>query len=93
MVERWVGSIMKTNVTLMGKIMELEQLPDNWDGYGASPPTDDVIEQALEVGMYLPIDRCWSVVPGSDGSIQIETHSHGFDIEINIAHHNNQNKD
>lgn len=64
----------------------LGRLKDNWDSYGAKPLDKAVIERAREVwGRAMCYGERWQAVPGSDGSIQLELHEDGWDIEIHIS--------
>ena len=64
----------------------LERLKDNWDSYGAKPLDKAVIEKAREIWMRVSLyGESWSAVPGSDGSIQLERHADGWDIEVHIS--------
>lgn len=75
---------MDNNKELHSRIDEFTKLPKGWDSYGGIPVTLTVAAEAKDFLGYLP-HWSWQIVPGSDGSIQIEYHGHGFDIEINIA--------
>lgn len=65
----------------------LELLQPNWDSYGAPPiyPTcileAKVILSALRRGGSIGE---WSIVPCSDGGVQLEQHCYGKDVEITI---------
>jgi hypothetical protein len=70
----------------VSKLIELVALPENWDGYGASPIGRDVAFFALEIlqgslGERTPKP---SVVPTSVGGIQLEWHEKGIDLELQI---------
>lgn len=58
----------------------LRGLKVNWDSYGAPPIDDRCIQRAYEI--WRELSGPWQVVPCSDGSVQLEQHSRGFDIEI-----------
>lgn len=67
---------------------ELVQLPEDWDSYGASIITDEAIAGAAEVmvELELPLEAPPpDVVPGSSGSVQLEWHRSGADVEIHIS--------
>lgn len=67
---------------------ELLQLPEGWDSYGAYIITDAAIAGAAEilVQLQLPLEASPpSVVPGSSGSVQLEWHEAGVDVEIHIS--------
>lgn len=56
----------------------LAALKPGWDSYGACAIAPDAI-RAARVMLSAP-----SVVPCSDGGVQLEWHRDGFDIEIRI---------
>lgn len=63
-------------------------LADGWDSYDAKVIADDVIVRAAEalVEVQPPGDApAPAVVPGPSGSVQIEWHDAGMDIEIHIS--------
>lgn len=64
-------------------IQALRDLKQDWDSYGAKPIDESVIQRAYE--LWRQLAGFWSVVPMSDGGIQIEQHCDGFDIEIVVA--------
>jgi hypothetical protein len=57
----------------------LRRLPENWDSYGAARLDPAVIDRAQ-----LFLARV-SVVPCSDGAVQLEWHTHGLDLEIEFT--------
>ena len=67
--------------------MELLALKPNWDSYGAVEIDPlclykaQLIEHELRPVFAFP----FTFVPCSDGSVQLEQHAEGFDIEIHIA--------
>ncbi|WP_139032183.1 hypothetical protein [Mesorhizobium amorphae] len=68
------------------RLTALVQLPKGWDGYQGRPvsfPTAyfcmSILEKIAAPGTPPP-----TLVPGSDGSLQIEWHAHEFDIEVDI---------
>lgn len=79
-----MGPAPKIMREVIARINELFTLPNNWDSYGGRPISftaamaaiswlDDYSEDKLPVP---------SVVPGSDGSVQLEWHIHGIDLEV-----------
>ncbi|MCY4657266.1 MAG: hypothetical protein OXC80_10695 [Gammaproteobacteria bacterium] len=70
------------------RLVELCNLPKNWDGYKGVSVSIECATFALELMGTLrtrsqfPLPQ---VVPGSDGTLQLEWHQNGFDIEIDIA--------
>jgi len=76
---RWVGA-------LEGRFSELTSLPRGWDGYLGCPVSDECVGIARNM---LDRIRCDDlpppdIVPGSDGTLQIEWHRNGFSVEIDI---------
>lgn len=68
---------------LMHLLDGLCDLPCGWDGYAGIPPSRRAVEKAKEIVGHLP-GYMWQAVPGCDGSVQLEVHADGYDIEINI---------
>ncbi len=64
--------------------IDLLQLPQNWDGYGAVQVREQLAQQALMVLVEVMENDAPSpsVVPLSDGGVQIEWHRRGLNIEI-----------
>lgn len=71
---------------VMSKLGELVNLPIGWDGYRGRGVEFSIAYFAANLlqNIYVPGAPCPSLVPGSDGSVQIEWHSHGLDIELDI---------
>lgn len=61
----------------------MKRLDPNWDSYGAEPICNACIEKAKRMLDILQGD--WTAVPCNDGSVQLEQHTDGFDIEIVIS--------
>ncbi len=63
---------------------DLLQLPRNWDGYGAVQVREPIVRKALLmlVGVMEDDAPAPSVVPLSDGGIQVEWHRRGRNLEI-----------
>lgn len=64
----------------------LKALPEGWDGYCGLPVSEQVavftrqmLERIYFDGLPHP-----SLVPGSDGSLQVEWHQNGLDIELDV---------
>ena len=69
-------------------LKELLELPEGWDSYDASIITDEAIAGAADVleRLQLPMETPQpDVVPGSSGSVQLEWHRSGADVEIHIS--------
>lgn len=82
-VEAWVDEWSKAVKT---RIEDLIRLPNGWDGYQGRPLSFELasfVASMLEK-LYLPGIRVPSLVPGSDGSVQIEWHYDGWDIELDV---------
>lgn len=63
---------------------ELRDLKPGWDSYSAKAIDSRCIEKAFELWRGLGGVN-WSVVPCSDGGVQIEQHKDGIDIEIRVS--------
>lgn len=62
---------------------DMRQLGPNWDSYGASPIDPRAIQAAIDLIYCLP--GTWVPIPCADGSVQLERHSGGFDMELLIS--------
>ncbi|TIX69469.1 MAG: hypothetical protein E5V25_11515 [Mesorhizobium sp.] len=71
---------------VMGKLDELVKLPTGWDGYAGRGVDFNIAYFAANLlqAIYVPDAASPSLVPGSDGSLQIEWHSNGLDIELDV---------
>ena len=70
------------------QVRKLLELPEGWDSYGAGVISDEAISGAAEVlaKLKLPSEAPRpNVVPGSSGSVQLEWHGCGVDVEIHIS--------
>jgi hypothetical protein len=61
---------------------KLLALKDNWDSYGAPMISKRAVDAALQLRNVLATAP--SFVPMSDGGVQLEWHSQGFDVELEI---------
>ena len=52
---------------------------ENWDSYGAAPLTDIALNTADL------LHSRWIAMPTNDGGVQLELHTHGIDLEIEIG--------
>ena len=71
---------------VLRSIDTIQALPTDWDSYGASPIPRSVIEDALGV-LHRFTDEDTpppALVPTSSGSVQIEWHQAGVDIEVYV---------
>lgn len=70
---------------------ELTCLERGWDGYNGVPVSFTCAEFAAAIleRLCLPNVPAPSLVPGSDGTIQIEWHRNQYDVEIHVLGANN----
>ena len=73
-------------IDLKERFDEITSLPRGWDGYDGGPVTfntaqfaANLIERLFIAGVPSP-----SLVPGGDGTVQIEWHRNQYDIEIDV---------
>lgn len=66
------------------KFDELCELPEKWDSYDAKRISLKVVLKATDLMRMLDMPEP-SIVPCSDGGVQLEWHRDGFDIEICIS--------
>lgn len=68
-------------------LLRVMQLPRNWDSYGAEPVQTVVLRRTLEVlSRVMEEDSPRpSIVPLSDGGLQMEWHLRNQDVEIVVA--------
>ena len=71
---------------LQSRLNELTGLERGWDGYDALPVSYACASFAASLMETICVDSvpAPSLVPGPDGTIQIEWHRAGFDIEVHI---------
>jgi len=79
-IPAWIKAIVES-------LAECMELPPNWDSYGALPVQRALVDRALDVlprvmGEDSPPP---SIVPLSDGGLQMEWHLKGRDLEIIVA--------
>ena len=67
-------------------LCELSCLPENWDSYHAPRIRQDCIKAAMELILSIASDNTPrpSVVPTSRGTVLLEWHTRGVDLEIEI---------
>jgi len=75
------------NRELENRLNELSQLEPDWDGYRARPVLFSVMNFTAMIMEHLFVDGLIppSLVPRSDGRVQIEWHKNRFDIELVVA--------
>ena len=66
------------------QLLEISNLPAGWDSYSAKPIDRAAIYEARSLLDVLP-GGDWTAVPMADGSVQLERHRDGFDIEIHVS--------
>lgn len=71
-------------VTLRKRGDELKALPEGWDSYGGSRIDGETVDRAIEIALALAPQFSIepSLVPGSDGTVQVEWHADGFNVEV-----------
>jgi hypothetical protein len=71
-------------ITTVQSLLDLLHLPRNWDGYGAVQLQEQIVQKALMVLVEVMENDAPtpSVVPLSDGGIQVEWHRRGRNLEI-----------
>ena len=71
---------------LNGRLGYLTSLPLGWDGYAGQPVSPNVAQFAAKLIEHLFTDAVPApqLVPGSDGTLQLEWHLNGYDIEIDV---------
>lgn len=72
--------------SLRWRLDELTSLPVGWDGYLGQPVSFQCANFVVNMLERLCRERvpAPSLVPGSDGSIQVEWHRKGFDVELDV---------
>lgn len=66
----------------LAALRQMRHMEPNWDSYRAAPIDPRAVDRAILILDSLSGD--WHPVPMSDGGVQLELHSGGFDIEITI---------
>lgn len=71
---------------LLDRFNDITSLPLGWDGYSGKPVsfTNAVFAANILEATCIPEVSAPSLVPGSDGTLQIEWHEGGYDIEIDV---------
>lgn len=64
----------------------LSRLNRGWDGYDGRPVSNQVVAFTRQMLKELYLDGLPmpALVPGSDGSLQVEWHQNGLDIELDV---------
>jgi hypothetical protein len=71
---------------LQGRFNELVKLPRGWDGYAGQPVSWDCVSFAAKILERFCKDDLSppSLVPGGDGTLQIEWHKNNYDVELDV---------
>lgn len=70
---------------VLEKLASFRHLAIGWDSYGAKMIDREAIAAAQQLVLRgLPAGD-WQAVPGPDGSVQLELHEGGIDIEICVS--------
>lgn len=71
---------------LNSRFNDVVSLPRGWDGYTGVPVSFTTAQFAAQM-----IERLWvpevptpSIIPGTDGSVQVEWHAGGYDVELDV---------
>jgi hypothetical protein len=70
-------------VKAMQQLAAMCDLPEGWNSYGAPVISRAAIHHAQWLLGRLPGN--WQAVPCSDGSVQLEQHEGGIDVEIRVS--------
>ena len=76
--------------SLINRMAELKSLPYGWDGYQGVPVNNECVWFAIRFFNELGWENfpMPSLVPGSDGTLQVQWNMGGFDIEVDIVGEN-----
>ena len=68
------------------RLDELASLPDNWDSYGGVPISEDTRKDVLRLleAIVSARDPLPVLVPGSEGSVDLEWHAPGLVFEVEV---------
>jgi len=71
---------------LEDRFNELTSLPQGWDGYNGQPVSFNCAQFAANLieRLFLPNVPAPQLVPGADGTLQLEWHMNNFDVEIDV---------
>lgn len=77
--EHWLGSS-------EGRLDHLMGLPEDWDGYGSVPISEETRTAVIKLlyNVLSPNDALPSLVPGSDGAVNVEWHRPGLTFEVEV---------
>ncbi len=68
------------------RLKHLIEMPMDWDERGAEPVTVDVVTAAIDIlnRWMQPTTAIPALIPSSTGSLQLEWHERGLDLEIEV---------
>lgn len=71
---------------LRERFNELTSLPRGWDGYNGKPVSFSCAQFAANLIERLCVENVPApqLVPGADGTLQLEWHLNGFDVEVDV---------
>ena len=71
---------------LASRFNEVVSLPEGWDGYTGVPVSFATAQFAAQMVERLCVSDVPtpSVIPGTDGSVQVEWHTGGYDVELDV---------
>ncbi|MDR1827339.1 MAG: hypothetical protein LBR29_03290 [Methylobacteriaceae bacterium] len=71
---------------LVNKLIDLISLPVGWDGYQGRPVSREIAELIVNLlqDIAVPGTPLPDIIPGSDGTAQIEWHTEKYDLEIDV---------
>ncbi len=71
---------------LMYRFNELTALPHGWDGYAGRPVSFECAQFAAKMIDCLFVEGISApqIVPGGDGTLQVEWHENQYDVEIDV---------
>jgi len=75
---------------IVRKVLSLLNLQENWDSYGSKPISLTAIKNAFKVitNIVNPDTPMPYIVPSPSGAVQIEWHTNGIDLEIEVSEKN-----
>ena len=76
---------------LSPRLEELVRLPNGWDGYRGRPISFACARFTAQLLVHLCREDLAppALIPGSDGSVQIEWHENGYNVELDVRAPNN----
>ena len=71
---------------LKDRLDKLTSLPRGWDGYNGQPVSFNCAQFAANLieRLYVANVPAPQLVPGADGTLQLEWHMNGFDVEVDV---------